>query len=206
MPATSFKLHLVRHGEVHNPQGILYGRLPGFRLSARGREQADSVGRYLNGRVVRALFTSPLLRARQTAAMIQRHNPHLKIEVSKLLNEVRGAYEGRPESEVAAQDGDIYTEAAAGCEQPEDIVARAREFLRRLQARYAGGEVAAVTHGDVVTFMVLWAKGVAVIPKSKTRLLEAGFAVVYPAHASITTLTCATHDPDARPRVDYRGL
>ena len=34
------RVHVVRHGEVHNPDGILYGRLPGFRLSDTGRAQA----------------------------------------------------------------------------------------------------------------------------------------------------------------------
>ncbi|MGO1497115.1 MAG: histidine phosphatase family protein, partial [Agrococcus casei] len=38
MPAT--RLHLVRHGEVHNPDGILYGRIPGYRLSERGERMA----------------------------------------------------------------------------------------------------------------------------------------------------------------------
>ena len=37
-------VHLVRHGEVHNPQGVLYGRRDGFHLSVRGRAMADRVG------------------------------------------------------------------------------------------------------------------------------------------------------------------
>ena len=37
------KVHVLRHGEVHNPEGILYGRLPGYRLSDRGQAQAQAV-------------------------------------------------------------------------------------------------------------------------------------------------------------------
>ena len=60
-------VHLVRHGEVHNPTKVLYGRLPGFRLSDRGVEQAVVTAKYLAGRDVTVLLSSPLERARQTA-------------------------------------------------------------------------------------------------------------------------------------------
>ena len=40
-------VHLLRHGEVYNPEGILYGRLPNYRLSDRGRDQADVVAKAL---------------------------------------------------------------------------------------------------------------------------------------------------------------
>jgi broad specificity phosphatase PhoE len=66
------QVHLVRHGEVHNPDGILYGRLPGFRLSEIGVRMAalaaaDLVAR---GRRVALLAASPLQRAQESAAPI----------------------------------------------------------------------------------------------------------------------------------------
>ena len=42
-------VHLMRHGEVHNPEGVLYGRLPGYQLSALGRSMAETVARFLAG-------------------------------------------------------------------------------------------------------------------------------------------------------------
>jgi broad specificity phosphatase PhoE len=63
-------VHLVRHGEVHNPEGILYGRLPGYRLSASGEAMADLVAAALSGRDVTVVRSSPLERAVQTAAPI----------------------------------------------------------------------------------------------------------------------------------------
>lgn len=63
-------VHLVRHGEVHNPQGVLYGRLPGYRLSARGRQMADVVAAALAGNDVTLVLASPLERAQETAAPI----------------------------------------------------------------------------------------------------------------------------------------
>jgi broad specificity phosphatase PhoE len=69
-------IHLMRHGEVHNPDGVLYGRLPGFRLSERGRAMADMVAEHLAGsgtaarRDVVAVIASPLQRAQETAGPI----------------------------------------------------------------------------------------------------------------------------------------
>jgi broad specificity phosphatase PhoE len=63
-------IHLLRHGEVHNPTKVLYGRLPGFRLSDRGLEQAEVAARFLTGRDIVAVIASPLERAQQTAGPI----------------------------------------------------------------------------------------------------------------------------------------
>jgi broad specificity phosphatase PhoE len=60
-------VHLLRHGEVDNPHGIIYGRLPGYHLSATGRAMADAAADYFAGRAVVALFCSPLERAQETA-------------------------------------------------------------------------------------------------------------------------------------------
>ncbi|AFR47571.1 MULTISPECIES: histidine phosphatase family protein [Gordonia] len=63
-------VHMMRHGEVDNPDGILYGRLPGFRLSADGQAQARKVADTLADHDVRAVFASPLQRAQETATPI----------------------------------------------------------------------------------------------------------------------------------------
>src|SRR5690606_6008329 len=63
-------VHVLRHGEVHNPKGILYGRLPGFSLSVAGRAQAAAVARTLADHDIAAVIASPLQRAQETAAPI----------------------------------------------------------------------------------------------------------------------------------------
>jgi broad specificity phosphatase PhoE len=63
-------VHLVRHGEVHNPDGLLYGRLPGYRLSEIGRKQAKIVAEDLADHDVTYVAASPLERADETAAPI----------------------------------------------------------------------------------------------------------------------------------------
>lgn len=63
-------VHLVRHGEVHNPTGILYGRLPGYSLSERGLAMAEALADWASTRNVTSLHVSPLQRAQETAAPI----------------------------------------------------------------------------------------------------------------------------------------
>ena len=60
-------VHVVRHGEVYNPNRVLYGRLPGFTLSDRGLEQAELTATYLAARPIGYVVASPLERAQQTA-------------------------------------------------------------------------------------------------------------------------------------------
>jgi broad specificity phosphatase PhoE len=71
LPAsTTAVVHLVRHGEVDNPQGVLYGRLPGYRLSEAGRLMAKAAADYLAGRDVKVVWSSPLERAIETTEPI----------------------------------------------------------------------------------------------------------------------------------------
>ena len=63
-------VHLLRHGEVHNPEQVLYGRLPDFHLSDLGREMAERAAEALAGRDIAVVTASPLERAQETAAPI----------------------------------------------------------------------------------------------------------------------------------------
>jgi len=63
-------VHLLRHGEVHNPDKVLYGRLPGYRLSGDGERMARDAARFLADRPIGYLVSSPLERALQTAQPI----------------------------------------------------------------------------------------------------------------------------------------
>jgi broad specificity phosphatase PhoE len=60
-------VHLVRHGEVHNPDRVLYGRLPHFRLSDRGQAMATRLGEFFAGHDIASVTASPLQRAQETA-------------------------------------------------------------------------------------------------------------------------------------------
>ena len=63
-------VHVMRHGEVHNPDGVLYGRLPDYHLSELGLEMANMVADYLAHNDITYVVASPLERAQETAAPI----------------------------------------------------------------------------------------------------------------------------------------
>ena len=86
-------VRLVRHGEVHNPAGVLYGRLPEFHLSERGREMAQLAAESLAGHDVRRVIASPLTRTRESA------QPwldlfHRELEIDERIIEPSNVFEG----------------------------------------------------------------------------------------------------------------
>jgi broad specificity phosphatase PhoE len=87
-------VHLLRHGEVHNPSGIMYGRLAGYHLSERGRAMAEKVAADLATRDVRAVLSSPLERARETAEPIA-EALGLEVHLDERLTEAENVFEGR---------------------------------------------------------------------------------------------------------------
>jgi broad specificity phosphatase PhoE len=87
-------VYVVRHGEVENPQKILYGRQPGWRLSTRGQEMAQVLGKWSESIPLGALHVSPLQRAQETAAPIAAaHN--IKIHTDDRLIEAANIFEGK---------------------------------------------------------------------------------------------------------------
>jgi len=90
---TTTVVHLVRHGEVANPDGILYGRLPGFGLSEDGQMMAKAAADFLAGRDVVVLRSSPLERAIQTAEPIAAQLG-VPIEIDERLIEPWNHFEG----------------------------------------------------------------------------------------------------------------
>lgn len=87
-------VHLLRHGEVHNPDHVLYGRLPGFGLSALGKAQAEVAAEFLATKPVVYLVSSPLERAQQTAAPLAAAKG-LSVELDARLIEATNRLEGR---------------------------------------------------------------------------------------------------------------
>ncbi|MEJ3405422.1 histidine phosphatase family protein [Rathayibacter sp. YIM 133350] len=89
------RIHLVRHGEVANPERVIYGRLEGFGLSELGQRMARAAADELvaMGRPVTGLFASPLLRTRQSAAPIAEAFS-LPIQVDERFIEPTNAFEG----------------------------------------------------------------------------------------------------------------
>jgi len=88
-------VHVVRHGEVENPNKILYGRQSGWFLSKRGEEMAKVLGEWAKPLNIGAVHASPLERAQQTAKpMADAHN--LTIKTDERLIEAANVFEGKP--------------------------------------------------------------------------------------------------------------
>jgi len=86
-------VHLLRHGEVHNPEKVLYGRLPGYRLSETGEAMALAAAEWLTDKGLTHVLSSPLERAQQTAAPIA-GKLDLPVEIDDRLIEAGNAFEG----------------------------------------------------------------------------------------------------------------
>jgi broad specificity phosphatase PhoE len=193
---------LARHGYVHNPKKVIYGRMPRFRLSERGVEEARAAGRMMSGMTLHAAYSSPLLRARQTAREILAFHPQLRLRQSPLLNEVFTAFEGKSSQVGDSRRDDYYTGVGPPYEQPADIVHRVLAFFENARRRHAGKSVLAVTHGDIIIFTILWARGLAPSPENKTNPHAFGFKG-YPATGSLTAFIFRTDSQDELPEVRH---
>jgi broad specificity phosphatase PhoE len=198
------RLSFIRHGLVHNPHDIYYGRLPRFPLSPEGQQQAQAAGQVMRHLPLTGVYSGPLLRARQTAQAVRAYHPRLPIRISRLLHEIHTPFDGCPREVVEQRHWDLYTGSGPEYEQPEDVLLRTLRFVAQVRRQHNGGHIAAATHGDVLAWLILWAKGVPARPANKSqipRLLDVTDS--YPAPASIITLEYRTISPDEIPDVTY---
>jgi len=151
------RLYLVRHCDVANPHGVLYGYLPGFGLSAKGLSQAESLGQRLGGQPVRVIRTSPLERARQTTSIIARHLDNPEVVVDDDLVEARfGLYlQGIRYAEVPWRRPlwwvhMVYPGLLRRDERVGVMAGRVERSLERLLESVGDGTGVCVSHGDPI--------------------------------------------------------
>lgn len=145
-------VHLLRHGEVHNPERILYGRLPGFGLSDLGIRQAEQVAAYLRDHDVVHVAASPLLRAQQTAKPIAAMHG-VDVVTDEGLIEADNVFEGSRVSvgDGALRDPRIWPKLRnpfrpSWGEPYRDIADRMLAAVHRARRRAAGHEAVCVSH------------------------------------------------------------
>lgn len=144
-------LHLVRHGEVHNPAGVVYGRLPGFRLSDRGELMAARTAEWLADKPVTRLIASPLLRTQQSAQPIA-DTFGLEIEPDERVIEAWNRFEGRSLTGTALlkrpQDWPLFRNPARPSwgEPFVDVLARMRPAVFDAIRGTTDGDVVIVSH------------------------------------------------------------
>ncbi len=196
-------LYLMRHGHVHNPAQILYGRLPGYHLSELGRQQAHAAGRWLQDKPLAAIYSSPMERAQQTAAIVAGYHKNLKPVLDERIIEVSTPYEGRPTAELAAMNWDLYTGNQPPYEMPLTVLNRVHDFFEFALARHRGESAAAVGHGDILVFPWLHAQGGAPEAHLKDKLIAYQLPEEYPATASIMIFSLSGSPREVAPKVSY---
>jgi probable phosphoglycerate mutase len=184
---------------VHNPGEILYGRLPRYGLSALGRRQAEMTASVLAEEAINAFYTSPLLRARQTAAVLRSAHPGAALHISVLLSEVLTGWQGRPHQDLAAIGFNFYDHPTGPQDESlQDVWARIQRFVGRVRRKHAGEEVVAVTHGDICHLARAGYRGLPI------EIASIRMPHPYPGHGSLTRLTFPDDPATIYPtRVEY---
>jgi broad specificity phosphatase PhoE len=155
-------LFLCRHASPHNPEGVFYGHLDGFGLSPVGIEEAHGLGELLGAREVGGIWTSPLLRARETAAVIAGHlRREVPVAVDEDLVETRfGRYiQGVRRREVILRRPLFFVHYLRPGLLPQDeevgaLAARVGRACLAAVAACRGGTAALVSHADPIK--ALW--------------------------------------------------
>ena len=145
-------VHLLRHGEVYNPQGVLYGRLPGYFLSDLGLEMADRAASALAKRDIATVISSPMERAQQTAAPIAKTH-RVEILTNSDLIEAENIFEGK---RVSVGDGvlkqpktwrHLWNPFKPSWGEPYDTVAtRMSAAIESARSQAQGREAVLVSH------------------------------------------------------------
>jgi broad specificity phosphatase PhoE len=155
---TATRVDLVRHGHVQNPERKVYGRLPGWKLSAEGRRQAAEVAGHLRGRPIVHVYASPLERATETAAAIAKAcGVSVSTDPALIESDLGAHWEGLRWSEVrttrhAELDAYLHRphEVDFVAETFHDLGDRMASAVRAIAARHVGEEAVIVSHGDPI--------------------------------------------------------
>ena len=157
---------MVRHGEVDNPNGVLYGRLPNFALTALGRQMAEAAAKELasTGANYTKLISSPLLRTLQSSRPIS-EALNLSVSTENQIIEPTNLFEGKKVGleTVLANPAfllKLYNPLQPSWGEPyKQIVSRMTEALRRAWDQTPTGEVVMVSHQLPIWALHLAASG-----------------------------------------------
>lgn len=188
---------LVRHADVHNPERLFYGRLPRFRISELGQRQAAFLADHLKPRPIATFYSSPMLRARQTAAILASRHPNAPLRRAEPLIEVRTGWMGSVETLIPPVINLYEPPHSPADETIDEVWTRVERLIRLLARRHRGQTVCCVSHGDPI---VIAHAGFTGLPLALASI-RGGF---YPQKCSTTELVFA--DGADQPEVTYRDV
>lgn len=175
-------VHLIRHGEVENPNQTVYADLPGFNLSARGRRQAAWAANALASNRIGAVYSSPLDRAVETASEIANHHSRACMVVPDLTEwALMSRWRGLPWPQLDRHrpgELDAYLtnplQMDFSPETVEELAARMGGTVSELAGRHPDQELVVVCHQDPIQTarLVLTGRPLALLHEAKPRHCE----------------------------------
>lgn len=144
-------IYFIRHGEVYNPEGIIYGRLPNFDLSEKGRKQIELTAKFLKNKHIDEIYSSPLARTKESAEIIQKILGNKTVHISDLIIEGRTAYQGEKFSALDNLQSEVYFKPLS----PDDetiiqLERRMSDFVSLIIKKHEGEHIIIVSHGDPI--------------------------------------------------------
>lgn len=165
---TTTNIYFVRHGKVYNPTDIWYGRLPRFGLAKEGQQQIEQTSKFLANENINLLYTSPLLRAKQTADIIKQKLKLPKMFYSKNLIEIDSSLQGNSFTYLRSFNFDVF--AAPGRdikgETIEEVANRMQQFIHTMIKKHPGKNIVAVSHGDPIMLVKAALTGLPIVNDS----------------------------------------
>ncbi|HEY4224943.1 MAG TPA: histidine phosphatase family protein [Pseudolysinimonas sp.] len=196
-------IHLVRHGEVHNPTGVLYGRLPEFHLSELGRQMAALAAKSMKGRAIVRVTASPLTRTRESAQPWL-DEFHLPLNIDDRLIEPSNQFEG-VNIRRALRKNPLLARRLINPWRPSwgerfvSIAARMMDVVAAAHDSVDSGEVVLVSHQLPIWMVARTVQGKPLATDPRNR------------RCSLSSITTVAWDPAAGPRgsgafaeVDYQ--
>ena len=178
------KLYIIRHGQTDwNVQGRIQGRQD-IPLNAAGRSQAEMLAKGMEKRPVTAIYSSPQIRAMETAETLARAQGVTVIPVPELAEIGYGDWEGRTASDILAKERKLYEEwwqhpatvAPPGGETLNQVDARCKKAWERIKGEMKGDTAVAAHGGTLAHFIVHLLEG------------QPDAAEILVGNASITTI------------------
>ncbi|MGE5268084.1 MAG: histidine phosphatase family protein [Thiohalocapsa sp.] len=157
--------HLVRHGQHDLGGGVLAGRMPGVGLTARGRSEIAAVGERLAGEGIAAIYSSPLQRTRESAEIVGArlglpvvlHDDLIELDFGEWTGTTFDAIRADPRWEPWRTHRSLA--AIPGGESMREVQRRAVEAMFAIVAAHRDAAVVAVSHGDVIRSILVFALG-----------------------------------------------
>ena len=156
-------VYMVRHARSVSNASIIRGRLPGFPLDDRGKKTALRTAQYFRGRKIAAIFTSPILRAKQTAEQISKVVKRKPITRDEINEWNVWKIEGKKTIDLNPFELLIefvfFPQIVNWGEKPTDVQKRVTAFIKRVITEYKGKEIIIVTHSDCIRWSRLHFQG-----------------------------------------------